>query len=47
MSDPSAADDEPHNVYDDPRFFEGYSRLERYTRPFGIAYEPPGGGLER
>lgn len=41
MSDPKAADDEPQNVYDDPRFFDGYSRLERYTRPFGDAYEHP------
>lgn len=41
MSDPKSADDEPQNIYDDARFFDGYSRLERYTRPFGTAYEHP------
>jgi len=41
MPDNDAADDEPQNIYDDPEFFEGYSRLERYDQSFGSAYEHP------
>lgn len=34
--------DEPQNVYDEAKFFAGYSRLERFGREWGEAYEHPG-----
>lgn len=32
-------EDEPQNIYDDPAFLEGYSRLARFNAPFGSAME--------
>lgn len=31
--------DEPQNIYDDPRFFEGYTQLPRFNAGFGSAME--------
>lgn len=30
---------EAQNIYDDPAFFAGYSRLERFGKPFGAGFE--------
>src|SRR5262249_23606328 len=35
------ADRPPQNVYDDPAFFAGYSRLERFGRGWTTAFELP------
>ena len=36
-----AADQTPQNIYDDPDFFAGYSRLERFGSGWTKAYEYP------
>ena len=40
MADPKRR--RPQNVYDDPDFFAGYSRLERFGKAWGTAYEHEG-----
>jgi SAM-dependent methyltransferase len=36
-----SAEDAPQNVYDDPRFFAGYSRMERFGSGWDRAMEQP------
>src|SRR5207248_10754489 len=36
------ADRDPQNIYDDPRFFAGYSQLERFGAGWTKALEHPG-----
>jgi SAM-dependent methyltransferase len=40
-ADNPTADHPPQNVYDDPDFFAGYSRLERFGAGWSKAYEYP------